>query len=289
MVLGLYELAWKPAAATLRRTDAEVAHARTVMLMRRADAIVPAIVAARIARRIALPRQPVRVGGVSLRQPFIVAAGLVKGDGFADEESAFMAVEEGRNIVPGWRSVPALLGAVEFGSFTRYPRRGNSGRVFWRDSASRTLQNRVGLRNPGARAAARHLSHHAGALPRRWGVNLAVSPGVTDIAQSETELREATEFFVRAFRRVERGPAWYTLNLSCPNTDDDPQGNQTEALARTLSAALVEQVHVPVWVKVGLDPGRFPARAPGARPGRVRCARHRRYQYRREHRPGRCR
>ena len=251
MVLDLYRLAWKPAAAVLRRTDAETAHARTVALMRRADALAPLALAGQLARRYAFPHQPVRVGGVSLPQPIIVAAGLVKGDGFSDEEGAFTAVEEGRNIVPGWRSVPSLLGAVEFGSFTRYPRRGHRGRVLWRDSASWSMQNRVGLRNPGARAAARQLSAHASALPHRWGVNLAASPGVDDLERSAAELAEAAEFFVRAFRRVEHAPAWYTLNLSCPNTEDDPLGNQTEALARRLSAALVEQVDVPVWVKLG--------------------------------------
>ena len=62
----------------------------------------------------------------------------------------------GRDVVPGWRSLPALVGAVEFGSYTRHPRLGNPGRVVWRDHATRSMQNRIGLRNPGARAAAAH-------------------------------------------------------------------------------------------------------------------------------------
>ncbi len=59
--------------------------------------------------------------------------------------------------------------------------------------------------------------------------------------------------FVRAFEGRSDGPAWYTLNLSCPNTEDDPQGRQTEALARRLCAALREIVPAPLWVKVGPD------------------------------------
>ncbi len=94
---------------------------------------------------------------MTLPHPLIVAAGLVKGDGFASEAEALAAVARGRNIMPGWRSLPALVGAVEFGSFTRWPRLGNPGCVVWRDMATRSMQNRVGLRNPGATAAAAFL------------------------------------------------------------------------------------------------------------------------------------
>ena len=37
MMLRLYELAWRPAAAVIARTDAMTAHARTVSLLRTAD------------------------------------------------------------------------------------------------------------------------------------------------------------------------------------------------------------------------------------------------------------
>ena len=62
----------------------------------------------------------------------MLAAGFVKGVGFPDEDAALMAVESGRNVMPGWASVPALCGLVEFGSFTRWPRLGNPGTVVWR-------------------------------------------------------------------------------------------------------------------------------------------------------------
>ncbi len=141
-----------------------------------------------MANRAAFPELPTRVGGVELPHPLIVGAGLVKGDGFAHEDEALAAVRAGCDIVPGWRSLPALVGPVEFGSFTRHPRLGNRGRVLWRDSDTRSMQNRVGLRNPGARAGAAHLARHAAELPPVWGLNLAVSPGVTDIEQSQREI-----------------------------------------------------------------------------------------------------
>ena len=253
MILDLYELAWRPAAVMIRHTDPSLAHSRTVSLMRRADGVGALATVARLARRAVFPDRPTRVGGVDLPHPVILAAGLVKGDGFADEEAALAAVREHRDIVPGWRSLPALVGPVEFGSFTRHPRLGNSGRVLWRDSSTLSMQNRVGLRNPGARAAAAHLGSHAASLPPVWGINLAVSPGLADLKGSRTEITEAAEFFGAAFDGLQAGPSWLTLNLSCPNTEDDPRGRQAAELARELAGALVETVSVPVWVKIGPD------------------------------------
>jgi len=253
MVLSLYELAWKPAAMMVYGTDPQVAHARTLAVMRRADSIGPLGSLARLANRFALPDAPTRVGGVTLPHPLIVAAGLVKGDGYGDEAAALSALRRHRNIVPGWRSVPSLMGAVEFGSFTRHPRRGNSGRVLWRDESVRSMQNRVGLRNPGARAAAAYLRAQAPHLPDTWGVNLALSPGLENLDERARELEAAAGYFVSAFSGIKRRPSWYTLNLSCPNTEDDPHALQTEATARRLCEILVDTVDAPLWVKIGPD------------------------------------
>ena len=88
----LYELVWRPAAAVIARTDAMTAHARTISLMRALDDLGPAVAVAQALSDAALPkpRQPVYVGGVHLPHPTILAAGLVKGDGFATEEEALV-------------------------------------------------------------------------------------------------------------------------------------------------------------------------------------------------------
>ncbi len=190
----------------------------------------------RILRRALSPDAPIQAGGVDLAAPLILAAGLVKGDGFESEEAALAAVRSGRNIIPGWRCVPAMVGLVEFGSFTRWPRMGNPGVVVWRDVPTRSTQNRVGLRNPGACAAAEFLAARTSHLPAQYGINIAVSPGVDDPDQQVEEVLAALAAF------VERGvrPAWFTLNLSCPNTEDDPTGNQTAHGARQLCRAATE-------------------------------------------------
>jgi len=158
---------------------------------------------------------PVEAGGVRLGSPLILAAGLVKGDGFATEEEAMDAVKQGRNIIPGWRSVPALVGTVEMGSFTPAPRMGNPGTVLWRDAEHRTLYNRIGLRNPGARAAAAFLGERLAELPATYGISLATDPDETDLQQKCEGIAEAAKHFMSAGLR----PSWVTVNLSCPNTE----------------------------------------------------------------------
>ncbi len=196
---------------------------------------------------------PAQVGRVSLESPLILAAGLVKGEGFATEDGAMRAVEEGRNVIPGWRSVAALLGPVEMGSFTPYPRLGNTGQVLWRDTANHSLFNRVGLRNPGAAAASAFLAGRSDDLPDVYGISLASDPDQTDPIRRNDEVAEAARLFHEAGLR----PAWTTVNISCPNV---PQGYEHAALpeevnrlCRAVRGELAEET--ALWVKVGPDVG----------------------------------
>jgi len=250
--VSLARLAYRWGARPLIfRGDAQRAHESVVDLFGRLDAY-PALM--RALHTLAYAPMPVTVGGVTLESPLMLAAGFVKGHGFPDEVAALDAVTRGLNIMPGHMSAPALFGAVEFGSFTRWPRMGNSGRVIWRDAATRSTQNRVGLKNPGAKAAAAFFASRP--LPSMFGVNIAVSPGVSDVTLEQTEAVEALQAFTEAGVR----PSWFTLNVSCPNTEDDPQGHHTRERTRGLTEALRAQVgDTPLWVKVspGLDPSQY--------------------------------
>jgi dihydroorotate dehydrogenase len=246
---ALYERAARP---LIFRKSAAWGHARALSLMRRADQNPALLGLLRAAHRLAFQPEPVQVGGAALPLPYILAAGWVKGDGFDSEESALDAARSGRNIIPGWRSMPALLGPVEFGSFTRWPRLGNTGTVLWRDPATRSTQNRVGLKNPGVEAAAEFLAARKTFLPEVYGINIAITPGLADPAQQKDEVLGALD----AFLRRDVIPAWFTLNLSCPNTEDDPTGNQSEALAALLTGSAIEALRAagqqtPLWVKLG--------------------------------------
>ena len=100
-------------------------------------------------------------------------------------------------------------------------------------------------------AAAAFLGQRKDKLPKAFGINIALSPGVDDIQQQQTELIESVGFFIDAGVR----PTWFTLNLSCPNTEDDPLGRQLEAETRQLCRAFIHylqahQLDIPLWVKV---------------------------------------
>ena len=247
---ALYERAVRP---MVFRKSAMRAHEQALDWMRRADRNPALLGLLRIAHRMAFEPQPVEIGGVALPVPYILAAGWVKGDGFDAEEAALAAAREGRrNIIPGWRSMPALVGPVEYGSFTRWPRMGNPGTVLWRDEATHSTQNRIGLKNPGAEAAAKFLAVRKAFLPAVYGINIAVTPGVADPVQQNTEVVQS----IAAFLQRDVIPAWFTLNLSCPNTEDDPAGNQSGELAALLTGALVRAIRearreIPLWVKIG--------------------------------------
>lgn len=250
LALAHYGYRWG-ARPVIFRTGPQRAHEQVLDLFARLDASPAPL---RALHALMFPRWPVTVGGVDLDSPLMLAAGFVKGHGFEDETQAMDAVTRGHNIIPGHVSVPALLGAVEFGSFTRWPRIGNAGQVLWRDAPTRSTQNRVGLKNAGAKAAAAFLAGRV--LPRTFGINIAVSPGVSDAEQERIEAVDAARFFIEAGVR----PSWFTLNVSCPNTEDDPTGHQTRERTQALTAALRELVgDVPLWVKVSpaLDPSQY--------------------------------
>ncbi|MCY4023915.1 MAG: hypothetical protein OXF32_10750 [Anaerolineaceae bacterium] len=255
LTLDLNLLLWRALRPLLFLHSPQRAHERALALLSWMDRSETAISLASRLHRSCFPRSdspPAEIGGVRFGQPLILAAGMVKGTGFSDETDALAAVAEGKNILPGWRSLPALLGPVEFGSFTRWPRMGNPGTVLWRDPRTRTTHNRVGLRNPGARAAASFLGLRRSKLPESWGINIATSPGVEDLERQFEELLESIGFFLDADVR----PAWFTLNISCPNTGDDPRGRHSAALVQALCEPTVRLAYpTPVWIKVAPDLG----------------------------------
>lgn len=230
------------------RDSPQQAHEKAMHMLRRLDSWVWLHPLLKILHRASFKPSPIKVGGVTLLHPMILAAGLVKGQGFENEESALAAVNQ--NIIPGWRTMPLLVGAVEFGSFTGCPRMGNAGTVLWRDTATQSTQNRIGLKNPGARAAAEFLAQRKDALPPVFGINIAVTPGLADFEQEKCEVVKSIGFFLARCIK----PSWFTLNLSCPNTEDDPGAHQTEQRTRYLCEAVIRILgDIPVWVKIGPD------------------------------------
>lgn len=194
------------------------------------------------------PQAAVTVGGVELPQPFMLAAGWCKGEGYDNEVQALGTVVRDGNLLPGWRTLPHLAGAVEFGSYTRWPRQGNQGRTLFRYPAARGLGNRIGLRNAGIRAVASFLALHRDQLPPVWGINLASTPGEDDPATLRREIGESLAYLEDA----RLTPSWLTLNVSCPTGEEAADLKQTvEPLTAVLEGARAAVPgSLPLWLKV---------------------------------------
>ncbi len=248
LFLVAYEAKYLLLRYVLFRLQANTSHELVHDLLERWDDSTFLQICLRRLGRFLHPAAPVRVGGVDLPQPFILAAGWCKGQGYDNEVRALAFVIRDGNLLPGWRTLPSLVGPVEFGSYTRWPRQGNQGRTMWRYPAAEGLGNRVGLRNPGIRAVASFLALHRDLLPETWGLNLAGSPGVDDPKVLRSEAIESLAYLEDA-RII---PDWLTLNVSCPTNDEDTGLQQSEEYIRGLldgvRAAAPSQL--PIWLKV---------------------------------------
>ena len=189
------------------------------------------------------------VGDVLLPHPLILASGFVKGEGFSSEHEAMGALRRGENIIPGWRSMPSLAGTIEIGTFTPSPRLGNAGTLMWRSTSTRTLYNRVGLKNPGARAASLFLADRQDYLPSVYGISLAADPDTTRIRDKRYGIASAINCFMSCGLK----PSWVTINLSCPNAGTH-YGESVVGIEAILSSAQKElSGEMPLWVKISPD------------------------------------
>lgn len=182
-----------------------------------------------------LPQAPVRVGGIHLPQPFILAGGWIKGRGYASEIEALAQVARPDSFLPGWRTLPLLAGPVEFGSFNRWPR---------------LAPNASG--NPGIRAATAYLSLHRSDLPSTYGLNISPPPVPGDGEEMRQEITESLEIISAA----DLNPSWITLNLA--HIMMDPESTATvDGLMQTASRAM--PAATPLWFKVspGLPASRY--------------------------------
>ena len=88
-------------------------------------------------------------------------------------------------------------------------------------------------------------------MPTEFGINIAVSPGVENIEQQERDVLDSLAYFLDAGVH----PTWFTLNLSCPNTEDDPLGHQLEDETKRLCGTFItilrkRGLDIPLWVKI---------------------------------------
>jgi len=164
---------------------------------------------------------PVIAGGVDLPSRLMLAAGWVKGIGFESEEMAVEAVRRGVNIIPGMKSMPQLMpkSPVMMGSYTPDTRLGNPRPRVWRDSKSGNIFNRVGIENPGSKAASIFMGMHAVELPKTYGINIAFDPAVMNIETQVNGMIYAVSNFLTNIPR-DNWPKVLELVNTCPHSND---------------------------------------------------------------------
>lgn len=171
------------------------------------------------------------IGSVSWPGPVGIAAGLIKGTAiFLDYANR--------------------ADSMEIGSITREPLHGNSGQTIWRFPEEKGLRHHAGMPNPGSLEIVHQLKDAQEKIRIPWGINVAVSPGITDTSQAAADITECTQNILSGGLK----PDWLTLNVSSPDTLDhvemlaEPQ--RAHSLITALQPLLAEK-NIPLWVKLG--------------------------------------
>lgn len=137
------------------------------------------------------------------------------------------------------------FGFAEIGTITGREQPGNPTPRLFRLPADRALINRMGFNNPGAHAAARHLAE-----PRRGPVRVPIGANIGKT--KVVPLDEAVDDYRLSARLLGPLSDFVVVNVSSPNTPGLRDLQAVDSL-RPILAAVLEQVSVPVLVKIAPD------------------------------------
>lgn len=221
-MIGPSALSNRRPARLLHSLPPELAHAAALRLLK----LLPP------ARLRPAPHLETRLAGLDLAHPIGLAAGFDKS---AEACAALARVG---------------FAFVEIGTVTPRPQAGNPRPRLFRLPADRALVNRLGFNNDGIEAVAARLTGHR---PSRCviGVNLGINRDTPD----------PTADYLAGLRRLYPLAAYFTLNVSSPNTPGLRALQQAESLHRLLAAVLAERDALaassgwrrPVLVKIAPD------------------------------------
>ena len=249
LLLGAYETAYLFLRYALFRVQANTSHELVHDLLERWDGKSWLQSCLRRLGLFLRPAAPVRVGGVDLPQPFILAAGWCKGQGYDNEVRALATVVRDGNLLPGWRTWPHLVGPVECGSLyalaaAREPRGAPCGGtprlqvwvIAW--ACAIPVCEQWPPSWPGIGTCYPRSGVSIWRLPRVWQtLRCCVRKSL-----SHWYIWEAAHIM----------PDWLTLNVSCPSNDEDAGMQQSEAYIRGLLEGVqaAAPAQLPIWLKV---------------------------------------
>lgn len=141
------------------------------------------------------------------------------------------------------------FGFAELGSFTGDACPGNPGvgRRLFRLVKSKSILVWYGLNNQGAEAIAKRLKH------KNFKIPIGISAAKTNNS-ADFDLQDSIDDYLKTVNAFTDIGHYYTINISCPNTQDgEPFVNQKNL--ETLLSALdkVKQESKPVYIKMAAD------------------------------------
>lgn len=120
------------------------------------------------------------------------------------------------------------FGFSEVGSITAQPSPGNPSPRMFRLKKDRSIINRMGLNNDGAKTIVKRLSKIKTSVP--IGINIAKTNAPHLKGDS------AIEDYLLSYREASKIADYITINISCPNTDSGKTFEDPEALTDLLKA-----------------------------------------------------
>ncbi len=177
--------------------------------------------------------------GLKYRNPIGLAAGF--------DKNAQLT-----NILPS-----VGFGSVEVGSITGYPCAGNPKPRLWRLAASRGLLVYYGLKNNGCDAISKQLEKKHGQnkysqKKYKSSCILGTSVAMTNCADNN-DIDTAVKDYEKAFRAFTTIGDYFTLNISCPNTQGGQPFIKPEALERLLQKIDTIPTKKPIFIKLSAD------------------------------------
>lgn len=142
------------------------------------------------------------------------------------------------------------FGLIEVGSITGYPCLGNPKPRLWRLPRSRGLLVYYGLKNEGSEIISLRLGKKQAV--KKFGAILGTSVAMTNCAEN-IDVECAVQDYVKAFKAFVTIGDYFTLNISCPNTQGGQPFIKPDALERLLQAIDVIPTQKPVFIKLSAD------------------------------------
>ncbi|MES2215755.1 MAG: quinone-dependent dihydroorotate dehydrogenase [Patescibacteria group bacterium] len=142
------------------------------------------------------------------------------------------------------------FGLIEVGSITGYACPGNPKPRLWRLPASRGLLVYYGLKNDGCEVIAKRLTKKF--QLRKPDVIIGTSVAMTNNADNN-DLTRAIADYAKAFRSFVEIGDYFTINISCPNTQGGQPFIQPDALERLLSTIDLIGTNKPIFIKISAD------------------------------------